>query len=479
MDYFKNIFTSDCPTNFDASIDAIEECITPEMNKELLKEFKPKEVRGALNQMHPTKAPGPDSMPPLFYQKYWNIVGPCVLECVLQALNSGIMPPRANKTYICLIPKTKNPQNITEFHPISLCNVIYKIMSKVLANRLKKILPEVISEAQSAFVPGRLITDNILVAFETMHTIDQRRKGKEGLMAIKLDMSKAYDRVECSYLEAIMQRMGFKDRWVSLIMMCVKTVSYSVLINGEPRGSIIPTRGLHQGDPISPYLFLLCAEGLSAMIKRKERLGRLRGVTVKKGAPRISHLFFANNSLIFCRASVGDCAQIAEVLATYEKELGQKLNKEKTSLFFSKNTSRDFQERAKETFGAQIIQQHEKYLGLPPLMGRSKKKAFNRIKDQVSRKIAGWKGKLLSNAGREILIKAVAQATPTYTMSCFKLPDLLCTNLNSLMGRFWWGQKANERKLAWVSWEKLCFPKVDGGMGFRDLKAFNLALLEK
>ena len=134
---------------------------------------------------------------------------------------------------------------------------------------------------------------------------------------------------------------------------------------------------------------------------------------------------------------------------------------------------------AKETFGAQIIQQHEKYLGLPPLMGRSKKKAYNRIKDKVSRKIAGWKGKLLSNVGREILLKAVVQATPTYTMNCFKLPDSLCLDLNSLMGRFWWGQKANERKLACVSWERLCSPKVDGGMGFKDLKAFNLALLAK
>ena len=124
------------------------------------------------------------------------------------------------------------------------------------------------------------------------------------------------------------------------------------------------------------------------------------------------------------------------MLATYEKESGKKLNKEKTSLFFSKNTSMDIQERAKETFGAQIIQQHEKYLGLPLLMGRSKKKAFNQIKDQVSRKIASWKGKLLSNAGREILIKAVAQATPMYTMSCFKLSDSLCSDLNSLMGRF-------------------------------------------
>ena len=113
------------------------------------------------------------------------------------------------------------------------------------------------------------------------------------------------------------------------------------------------------------------------------------------------------------------------------------------------------------------------------MMGRSKKKAFNWIKDQASRKIVVWKGKLLSNAGREILIKAVAQATPTYTISCFKLSNSLCSNLNSLMGRFWWGQKVNERKLAWISWEKLCTPKIKGRMGFRDLKAFNLVLLAK
>ena len=123
--------------------------------------------------MHTTKALGPNSMPPLFFQKYWDIIGPCVLDCVLQALNSGTMTPHANETYICLVPKAKNPQKITKFRPISLCIVIYKIMSKVLANRLKKILPKVISEAQSAFVLGMLITDNVLVAFETMHTIDQ------------------------------------------------------------------------------------------------------------------------------------------------------------------------------------------------------------------------------------------------------------------------------------------------------------------
>ena len=130
-------------------------------------------------------------------------------------------------------------------------------------------------------------------------------------------------------------------------------------------------------------------------------------------------------------------------------------------------------------FGAEIVRQHEKYLGLPPLVGRGKRKAFSRIKDQVGRKIAWWKGNLLSNAGREILIKAVAQATPTYTMSVFKLPDSLCKELNSIMGNFWWGQKGRERRMAWVSWEKLCKPKSDEGMGFRDFKALNLALLAK
>ena len=239
----------------------------------------------------------------------------------------------------------------------------------------------------------------------------------------------------------MMRKLGFNEKWISLIMMCVTTVSYSVLINGEPRSNIIPSRGLRQGDPISPYLFVLCTEGLSAMIRQKEAVGLIKGVAVSRQAPLISHLFFADDSIIFCRATMEECKQVALVLHTYEKESGQKLNRDKTSLFFSKNTSGEIQSFVKETFEAQIVQQHERYMGLQPMVGKGKKKAFNRIKDQVGRKIAGWKGKLLSNAGREILIKAVAQATPTYTMNCFKLPDSLCSEINSMVGGFWWGKK--------------------------------------
>ena len=249
-------------------------------------------------------------------------------------------------------------------------------------------------------------------------------------------------------MEVIKQRLGFNERWISLVMMCISTISYYVLINGEAKGNIVPTRGLRQGDPISPYLFLLCAEGLSAMLRKEEEQGKIQGISVSRGAPRISHPFFADDSIVFCRASVEEGRRILQVLEDYEAKSGQKLNKDKTSLFFSKNTKREVQEQVKQIFGAQIIQHHESYLGLPLLVGKGKRKAFNCIKDQVGKKIAGRKGKLLSNAGREILIKAVAQATPTYTMSYFKLLDSLCKELNAMMSNFWWGQKDKERKMA-------------------------------
>ena len=195
-------------------------------------------------------------------------------------------------------------------------------------------------------------------------------------MEIKLDMSKAYDRVEWGYLEVVMRIMGFQERWIELILMCVTTVSYSVLINGKPKGRIRPSRGL-RGDPISPYLFLLCSEGLSAMLKREEKEGIIKGVSVCRGAPQLSHLLFANDSIIFYRASINVGLQVMKVLSDYEHESRQKLNMEKTSLFFSRNTNNDMKEAIKELFEAQIIQQHEKYLGLPPLVGQGKKKAFN------------------------------------------------------------------------------------------------------
>ena len=146
--------------------------------------------------MAPFKAPGPDGMPPPFYQHYWHLIGDDVAKAVIFCLQNGHLPPELNQTYLTLIPKVKNLEKVYEFRPIAFCNVLYKLVSKVFANRLKKILPHIISETQSVFQSDNAISDNILVAFETLHHMKTNKSGKNGFMAMKLDMSKAYDRVE-------------------------------------------------------------------------------------------------------------------------------------------------------------------------------------------------------------------------------------------------------------------------------------------
>jgi hypothetical protein len=228
---------------------------------------------------------------------------------------------------------------VKDLHPISLCNVLYKLVAKVLANRLKLILPDVISSAQSAFVPGQLISDNILLAYEFSHYMRNRRKGNRGYAAIKLDMSKAYDRVEWHFLESMMVKISFCQEWIDLIMKCISTVKYRIRVNGALSQQIIPERGLRQGDPLSPYLFLICAEGFSALLNQVERDGSIKGIKVCPRASSVSHLLFADDSLILVRAKEGDAQKLQDILNIYEECSGQMINREKSAIMFSPNTS--------------------------------------------------------------------------------------------------------------------------------------------
>ena len=243
-----------------------------------------------------------------------------------------------NSTYIVLIPKVKSPEKMSDFRPISLCNVIYKIISKVLANRLKQILPQIISPTQSAFVLGCLITDNVLVAYETFNTMHGRKTGKKGSLALKMDVSKAYDRVEWSFLKGIKVKLGFPDVWVDRVMCCVTTPSYSVLINGKTYGHITRSRGLRQGDSLSPYLFLLCTKGFISLLHNAEMEGQIQGVSICRRAPKITNLLFVDDSLIFCQATQNKVRVISKILQVYAGASGQCINLEKSSVYFSGNT---------------------------------------------------------------------------------------------------------------------------------------------
>ena len=380
-EYCQSLFTSSHPLDFSVILEAVKPSVSEGMNAQLLSPFLREEVEVAVKQMKPISAPGPDGMPSLFYQSFWSLIDVDICSAVLDCLNNCKIPLEINSTNITLIPKVKSPKLITDFRPISLCNVVYKIVSKVLANRFRVVLLSIIFENQSAFQAGRVISDNILMAFETLHYMKHQQNGKSGFMALKSDMSKAYDRVEWAYLEAIMGKMGFDRKWVNLIMECISTVSYSILINGEPSQIIHPTRGLRQGDPLSPYLFLICSEGLHILLHQAAEAKQIRGVSICKRRPRLTHLFFADDSVIFCRASLVECRKIQELLECYEKASGQQLNRSKIGLFFNKSTPSLITDQIKDTLGVQEIKQYEKYLGLPSLVGRNKKASLLYIQE--------------------------------------------------------------------------------------------------
>ena len=356
---------------------------------------------------------------------------------MLNVLNQNLPMAAINKTNIVLIPKTAHPSKMTEFRPISLGNLAYKLISKTLTNRLKAILPTVITGNQSVFTSDRLTIDNVLVAFELMHYLNHKTKGKDCFMSVKLDISKAFDRVEWGFVREVRERLGFDGKWISLIMQCISSVSYSVIINGEAYGSIIPTRGLKQGDRLFPGLFLLCAEGLSALIHQAACTQALQGISICRGRPNITHLFFADDSLLFCKASAQQCLELVQILNSYKVTSRQKINADKSSVFFSLNTPNDVKEEILSILGPMQCSQQRKYLGLPYLIGKSKSQVFAEIKERGSKKLASWKEKLLSIGGREILIKSVAQPVPTYTMSCFQLSKTLCDDLERMIRNFW------------------------------------------
>ena len=232
-----------------------------------------------------------------------------------------------------LIPKCDNPTSMKDFRPIRLCNVVYKILSKTLANQLKGLLPTVISPNQSAFVPRWLMTDNALVAFEIFHAMKRRDIRGDGVCALKLDMSKAYDRVEWCFLERVMEKLGFCGEWISKVMTCISSVSFTFKVNGSVDGLVVPSRGLRQGDPISPYLFLLCADAFSTLLTKAALEKKIHGARICRGAPLVSHLFFADDSILFTKASVQECSVVADIISKYERASGQSQSKQNGSCF--------------------------------------------------------------------------------------------------------------------------------------------------
>ena len=220
------------------------------------------EVKDVIWSMHPLKAPGPDGFSGIFFKHYWKIVGSQVVTVVQSFFREGWLLSQMNHTFITLIPKKQGANNFNQFRPISLCNFYYKIISKILVNRLRPLLPKIIDPSQAAFVPGRWIGENVALAQEIVHSFKQSKKRK-GSVGFKLDFHKAYDSLEWTFILRVLKVVGFDQKVINLIYQCISTVSFTLLLNGSKSSSFSPSRGIRHGDPLSPYLFILCSEVLA------------------------------------------------------------------------------------------------------------------------------------------------------------------------------------------------------------------------
>eukprot|EP00253_Pinus_taeda_P018950 PITA_18950 len=265
---------------------AIPKSINSDQKWALCREITLGEVEEAVNSMPNNKAPGPDGFTINFYKACWHIIKQEVWDVVEDSRRSGSILKSINSTFIALIPKEEETNTPEKFIPIALCNFIYKIISKFIANRLRPILPSIISEEQSGYVEGRQILDNILLAQEMIHTLHSR---KEIGMLMQLDLSKAYDKASWRYLEAILEAFGFCRQWISWVLALIKSARFSILINGAPSEPFSPLRGTRQGDPLSPFLFVILMEGLSRIIAKKRADGVIKGLQPIRTLPATTH----------------------------------------------------------------------------------------------------------------------------------------------------------------------------------------------
>lgn len=297
-----------------------------------------KEIKHALWSLKAFKSPGPDGLHAGFFQRFWLVVGRSVSEEIKKIFRDRKIPLDLNQTHIALIPKIKGPKSIENFRPISLCNSVYKIITKIIVARIRTLLDKLISPYQVAFVPSRKGVDNVIIAQELIHTIS-RKKGNVGYMVIKINLEKAYDRLEWSFIKEVLVVANFPPDLIQLIMSCVSTVSTSILFNGGVLDPFLPSRGIRQGDPISPYLFTLCMEVLGRIIDDKCTNNLWNSDKASAGGPAFSHIFFVDDLLLFAKANSLNCESVKDVVEEFCMISGQKINTAKSKVFFSPNVS--------------------------------------------------------------------------------------------------------------------------------------------
>ncbi|KAJ9552677.1 hypothetical protein OSB04_016722 [Centaurea solstitialis] len=434
------------------------------------------EIRDAIFQIGNDKAPGSDGFSSKFFKAAWGIVGNDVLLAIHNFFYRSHLPRELNHTLLCLLPKSPNASMVSDFRPIACCSVLYKCISKIIVERMKPYLDGLVSKTQSAFIPGRRIVDNILMAHELVSGYHLDRGPPR--CAFKIDLRKAYDMVNWRYLFNMLRGFRFHPALVRWVTELVSTPSYSIVINGESRGHFVGKRGIRQGDPLSPYLFTLVMEGFSMLFKQCiEEAGNF-GFHLGCQDFGISHLCFADDLFVFTRGDVASVEILKKALSLFATHSGLSPNLQKSDVFFG-NVAADEKEAILHCLPFRLGSFPIRYLGVPLSPVILKSADYGVLVTKVRSRISNWKTKFLSFGGRKQLISSVLQSLQLYWMAIFLIPSGVVHELENLFRDFLWTQGEPSRGRCKVAWSLVCRPMECGGIGFKRLSVWNRALITK
>eukprot|EP00253_Pinus_taeda_P012543 PITA_12543 len=339
----------------------IPKLVSREDNCNLKKPVTEKEISEVLKKMKNGKAPGLDGFNVDFFKACWNIVKRDIVEIVEDSRQNKTILKALNTSFIALIPKQDNDKTPERYRPIALCNVVNKIISKVGANRLKPLLPTLISGEQTGYVEGRQILDSIIQAHEVVHSLTCNKRAR---MIMQLDIAKAYDKVNWIYIKKVLTAFGFDHNWVRWVMAFVTSSNFSILVNGSPSEIFLPSKDLRQGDLLSPFLFILMMEGLGQSIKHGRVTGRIQGLQLTENGHVLTHQKFVDDTMLQGIPTVKEALAYKQILDDFAKAIGMEVNLTKSKVFFF-NTHIAIQRNVSRILGFQRQSLPSKYLGVP------------------------------------------------------------------------------------------------------------------
>ena len=473
VNHFTNLFSSQ-ETEIDNGIieDVIPNLLTERINNILIIIPSHDEIQNAVFSLNKNNAPGPDGFGAVFYQTFWPIIKQDVFNAVLQFFTTGWLLPNFNSNSLILIPKTNNADSVSQFRPIAVANFKFKIISKILADRLATIVPAITSVQQRGFIKGRTIKDCICLTSEAINSLHKKCFG--GSLALKIDITKAFDSLSWSFLLKVLKTFGFHSTFCNWIHCILKSAKLSISFNGKHHGFFSCTRGVRQGDPLSPLLFCLAEEVISRALTKLVRDGHLSLIQGSRNIAIPSHILYADDIMLFCKGTMSNIHALTDLFRKYSEASGQFVNPQKSSIFAG-SISNARLNQISNFIGFNIGNLPFTYLGVPIFKGKPKTAYFLPIADKIKTKFSAWKASLLSIAGRVQLIRSVIQSMLLHSILIYSWPVALIKDLERWMRNFIWSGDVNKRKLVSVAWHKVCSPQKEGGLGIRDLSKINEA----